>query len=648
MFNQVVTRDQAKTVAGVHAMIGSARSISPASDSSADNRTRREINMLLETAGRLILARARPAPRRNAVWAPIAFLLTASVVSSALPAEASEPAGTAAERTVGSGVEASGTPRLATVSIPGDPAFVAIARDVIDIVFTIDPSTAAGAGLFDDALRVPSYDPAAVRSLVARLDQDLAAMRALPWRSWPVDEQIDFRWVYANAETARRQLLDERLYERRPASWLEPLANDLVALASYLPDDRERPARLWTQVPAMLDEVRSVATAVTARDRETARKLAEALLAMAERDGSPEARAAVPALAAYGEDLSKLSSTREFAVIGAENYAWRFSHALLLDRTPAQLLADAQREMARVDSALALLAPKVSKPAEPTPRQLEEAAALTRDGLLGLYDRVEVELRQATVAAGFVTIPDGVGPIHARETPEAIVPLSGDGGSMNPPPMFARNDIGYWNVEHFQADWPAETRLAKVVSSENWRTSRLGPYAVHEGVPGHHLQLAIARLNADPIRVILADGAQIEGWALYAEEEFANHGGFGPSDDARYGVMRSYRFRIGRVVYDVNIETGAWDLQQAADYQQRAAAGQGKVNEDILRAIQWPTQLICYFTGKTQILALKEEYRRKLGVQYSDRTFNDAFLAEGSIPVSLIRAKLLGTPVPGL
>jgi uncharacterized protein (DUF885 family) len=58
--------------------------------------------------------------------------------------------------------------------------------------------------------------------------------------------------------------------------------------------------------------------------------------------------------------------------------------------------------------------------------------------------------------------------------------------------------------------------------------------------------------------------------------------------------------------------------------------------------------LIGYFTGKRQIVALKAEYKQKLGQAYSDRAFNDAFLAEGSIPVALIRAKLLGGTVPGL
>jgi uncharacterized protein (DUF885 family) len=276
------------------------------------------------------------------------------------------------------------------------------------------------------------------------------------------------------------------------------------------------------------------------------------------------------------------------------------------------------------------------------------ASALTRDSLLAMYDDMEAKLRAATVAGDFVTIPAAVGPIHARETPDAMVPLTGDGGSMNPPPPYVASNVGYWNVEHFQTSWDAKTRLEEVVHADGWKTNSFGPYAAHEGFPGHHLQLAIARQNPDPIRRVLADGMQNEGWGLYAEEELWRHGGLGDSADAKSSVLRSYRARIARVVYDVNLETGVWNLQQAADFQQNKPEGQGTVNEDLLRAINWPTQLLHYFTGKQQILALRAEYQRKLGAAYSDRAFHDAFLAEGSIPVPLIRAKLLGTPLPGL
>jgi uncharacterized protein (DUF885 family) len=169
---------------------------------------------------------------------------------------------------------------------------------------------------------------------------------------------------------------------------------------------------------------------------------------------------------------------------------------------------------------------------------------------------------------------------------------------------------------------------------------------VHEGVPGHHLQLSIARLNPNPLRSLLQDNALVEGWAMYAEEIFWRAGGLGDSPEAEYRTIGSWRGRIRRVFYDVHVECGDWTLQEAADFRGQARRGKGTVDEDILRAINWPAQLIGYFAGKMQILDLKAAYREKLGPEYSERKFNDALLAEGSIPVALIRAKLLGEAVP--
>jgi hypothetical protein len=535
-------------------------------------------------------------------------------------------------------------PRIATLPIPGPARFATLARDVVDIVVSLDPSLAAGSGLFADSVRTPSYAPENVTRLAARLDHDLAALRRLPWRRWDVDTQIDFRWIFATAETARRQLLTERLYEHRPAQWLEPVANDLIALASYAPDRPELQDAVLAQVPAMVAEMRTVAVRPTRRDVDTARKLADALAGMAETRG---VKAAAEALTAYSAALATATPREEHVVIGADSYAWRLRHTLLAPWSPAELLVRAQASLADVDARLATLPPRPPPPA-PTAAQLDEAHALTREGLLALYDGVESANRAATVKGGWVSIPDGVGPIHARETPDAMVPLTGDGGSMNPPPTYATSNIGYWNVEHFRPEWTEDERVETVIDAEGFLTNGMGPYAAHEGFPGHHLQLAIARLNPNPLRSILPDPAQNEGWGLYAEEALYEHGGLGTSQDSERSYLGSYRGRIRRVVYDVNIETGAWDLQQAADFKGQAAPGKGHVDEDILRSINWPTQLICYYVGKSQIVQLRDDYRAKMGASYDERAFHNAFLAEGSIPVALIRAKLLGEPVPDL
>lgn len=538
----------------------------------------------------------------------------------------------------------SSSPRLETLPIPGPTKFQKVAKDVLDIAWTMDPSGAANAGLMDDAIAVPSYSPKSIQALTARLDKDLATLRSLDWQSWGEAERIDFRWIYATASTLRHALVTERLFEHRPAQWLEPVAGVLIALASYAPERPELQDEILAKVPAMLAEMRTVATKPTRRDLDTAIKLVDALTAMARtRKATPVA----DALVAYGVELRGLKPETEFQVIGPESYAWRLKHALLLPWTPQELLASAEADLAIVDARIAALPPEQPLP-PPTEAQLTIARNLTRETQLGLFDTLEEALREATIRGGWVTIPDGVGPIRARETPDAMIPLTGDGGSMNPPPTYGSSNVGWWNVDHFHADAPEADRIERVVNAQNWTVSRMGPYAAHEGFPGHHLQLAIARLLEDPLRSILSDAVQNEGWGLYAEGALLAHGGFGDGVEAERWILRSYRHRIRRVIFDVKIETGQWTLQQAADFKYDAAPGQGRIDEDILRSINWPTQLICYYSGKKQILALREEYKSQMGSAYTDRDFHDRFLAEGSIPIALIRAAMLDEKVPPL
>ncbi|MEQ1501364.1 MAG: DUF885 family protein [Myxococcota bacterium] len=527
--------------------------------------------------------------------------------------------------------------RIATLDVPGPKAFVKAAREVVDLAAAIDPSIAANAGLFDDAVRVPRYDPASVRVLEARLDKVLAKLAKVPWATLDVHTQVDLRWVYAVAETQRRALVVERAYTHRPGQWLEPVSNDLIALASYAPERPELQDQVLALVPAMVAEMRTTCAEPTRRDIETGIALARALSGMA---ASRNATAAVKALDDYAVWLGTLTPTGEFTVIGADNYRWRLERAALLPWDPDALVARAEAALAAVDAELATIPPPEQVP--PTDEQRALAAALDRDRLLAMYDAIEDAHRAATIAGGWVSIPDTVGPIRARETPDALVPLTGDGGSMNPPPTFGASNVGYWNVEHFRPEWTEEERVAKVRAAERFRTNQMGPYAAHEGYPGHHLQLAIARSNPDPLRSILADPVQNEGWGLYAEEAFQQHGGLGDAPAARANTLRSYRFRILRVATDVKVETGAWTLEQAAIYKY---GPDGEVDEDVLRAINWPTQLVCYFAGKAQIVDLFAAWRAK-NPDAPERAFHDAFLAAGSIPIALIRAELLGEPVP--
>ena len=538
---------------------------------------------------------------------------------------------------------------VAELPIPGTSDFVRVAKDVIDARFALDPSAASGDGLFEDSARVPSFSPVSVAALHSRLEADVAALKAMPWRTWPVDEQIDFRWIYANARAADHILMSEKMYLHRPGAWLEPVANNFIALLTYAPERVDLRKKMWPMIPPLVAEIRATASP-TMRDAATTQGLIDGLLKMLAAEKADPARdAAAAALTAYAADLKNLKDAPESAVVGADNYAWILKNAELLPWTPSQLLSLAQTELGYVDAQMAELKPSLAAAPKATPEQLELAKSLTREKLLALYDQIAVDDRAALEKSGVLTVPSGVGPIRARETPDAMVPLTGDGGSMNPPPTYVQSNVGYWNVEHFHADWSLDRRVEAVLGALNQRINDMGPYAAHEGVPGHHLQLSVARLIQDPIRSILADGVQNEGWALYAEDMFQRAGGLGPSAEARYRTLDSWRHRVRRVIYDVNLESGLWTLQQAGDFKSMVATpGKGAVDEDVQRAINWPAQLICYFSGKTQIVQLREDYKKKMGSAYTDRDFHDRLLAVGSIPYVLARAKLLGEPVPDL
>lgn len=538
------------------------------------------------------------------------------------------------------------TPTVDTLPIPGHPQWVRIARDLLHVRYAIDGSQASQAGLMDDATLAPSYSPAVVTAEAARLRADMAVMRRLPWRSWSVDEQIDIRFLYALAQDDLRQLTVEKLYLHRPSQWLESLANNYINILTYAPEREDVRAKLTAQIPAMVAQMRKICTQPTARDASTAAGVIDGMVEMLKMEPASAAReSAIASLTSYEQELKATHPAREYTVIGAANYAWRLRHVELLPWTPQQLLALAQRELKRVDTDMAALKPQVKDP-QPTPEQIALAKSLDQQKLLALYNAIETNHHQVLDGLSIITVPAGVGPIVARVTPDAMVPLGGDGGSMNPPATYSSSNVGYWNVEHFHADMPLKDRIDTVVNAQDFNLTGMGPYSVHEGIPGHHLQLSIARLNRDPLRSIVSDPVQNEGWALYAEDEFWQAGGLGRSANAHFNTLRSWRFRVRRVFYDVNVESGSWTLQQASDWQQSAAPGKGIINDDVLRAINWPAQLICYFAGKEQILQLKAAYKAKMGRRYSEKAFNDALLSLGSVPYVFARAKLLGEPVP--
>lgn len=167
--------------------------------------------------------------------------------------------------------------------------------------------------------------------------------------------------------------------------------------------------------------------------------------------------------------------------------------------------------------------------------------------------------------------------------------------------------------------------------------------AYHEGIPGHHMQIAIAQeLQGLPeFRTLGGHTAYIEGWALYAEALPAEVGraehGLYKNPYKRFGQLGMEIFRAARLVVDTGIHSKKWDREKAVQYYlDNIPNPEGDVRAEIDRYIVWPGQATAYMIGKLKIEELRAKSETELGDKFDIREFHDIVLANGSVPLAVL------------
>jgi uncharacterized protein (DUF885 family) len=164
------------------------------------------------------------------------------------------------------------------------------------------------------------------------------------------------------------------------------------------------------------------------------------------------------------------------------------------------------------------------------------------------------------------------------------------------------------------------------------------PLSLHEAVPGHHLQLALAQEleNVPKFRNFIQYTAYVEGWGLYSEALGAEMG-FYQDPYSRFGQLTYDIWRAIRLVLDTGIHTMGWSRQKAIDY---FTANSAKTENDIAvevdRYIVWPGQALAYKIGELKIRELRKHAERELGDRFNIRDFHDRLLENGALPLPLL------------
>ena len=299
-------------------------------------------------------------------------------------------------------------------------------------------------------------------------------------------------------------------------------------------------------------------------------------------------------------------------------YAYFIRHHTSLDLSPEEIHEIGQREVERIDAAMAAIARDEGFPqgsADYERHLMTDPDYLFRDREQMLAYHRDLAMRvEPGLARFFRKLPRHRVGIRAIPPDREAVSAS----NYNSPAADGSRP-GWFNLKAYRAE----------------RQSRFDKPALvlHETNPGHHLQIATQlELEGLPeFRKVYHSTAYVEGWALYAESFGEDLGVY---DDAasRFGALESERFRARRLVVDTGLHAMNWTREQAVAYHGDAS--------EIDRYIAWPGQALAYKMGQLKILELRAAAERAYGAGFDIRDFHDAVLGNGALPLDMLEEEV--------
>jgi uncharacterized protein (DUF885 family) len=166
--------------------------------------------------------------------------------------------------------------------------------------------------------------------------------------------------------------------------------------------------------------------------------------------------------------------------------------------------------------------------------------------------------------------------------------------------------------------------------------------ALHEGVPGHHMQLTIAQeiQGLPDFRQQGGYTAYVEGWALYSER-LGEELGFYQDPYSYYGHLQDEMLRAIRLVVDTGLHYKQWNRQQVVDFfHDHSGIEEVDVQSETDRYIVWPGQALGYKIGQLKILELRDYARKELGDRFDIRKFHDHVLGAGALPMDVLETHI--------
>jgi uncharacterized protein (DUF885 family) len=584
----------------------------------------------------------------------------------------------AATTMLGASVPAA-TPAMSK-AISANTQFAALSKRYVDSLARFSPvnGTQLGDHRFDDKL--PDIT-ARGRGNRAAFDQAmLGSMARIDFKALSRDNQVDFLLL--------KNALDYELWDIQALkswSWNAQNYNDAAAGALYTLAARDFapwPKRLkaatarMEALPAFLLESRRqlVAAKVPQIYASTVAKQNSGIVEIAEGMLAPHAAELAPAdKARFDAALNKLKAAvadqqvwldktlvpaakGDFR-LGAKLYDQKMKFALMSTMTRPELKTKATAAAAATRAEMYRLAQQILQgkanapalPGKPTRDQQQKAieAALdltyaqrpARDGVETAAKATLASASDFVRAKGLVTMPTA--PVRI-----ITMPKFQQGNAVaycdSPGPLDKGQDT-FFAISPIPDDW-SDAQATSFLREYN--SYMIHDLSIHEAMPGHWLQIDHSNQDKSVLRAVLSSGPFVEGWAVYAEGMMADEGYLNGDPLFKLTVLKMRLRSITNTLLDIGIQTEGMTRDQAMDLmmkgafqQEREAAGKW------VRAQLSSTQLLSYFSGYEEHMAMREEAKSRWDAKFDLKTYNDAVLAHGSPPGRFVRELVFNLPI---
>jgi len=328
---------------------------------------------------------------------------------------------------------------------------------------------------------------------------------------------------------------------------------------------------------------------------------------------------------------------------GADYYAFELSRFTTTDLTPAQVHTLGLSEVARIRAEmLEVIARTDWSAADPAREALEPDARFAAFIAYLRSDPLFYHTSAESLLAGYRDICKRVD----AELPRyfKVLPRCPYGVREIPRFMAPQQTTAYYMPGSIDGGLPGWF-YANTFALDQRPTYEMIPLALHEAVPGHHLQIMLAEemTGTRHFRKGIDSTAFVEGWALYSERIGIDMGFFRDDPYADFGRLLYEMWRATRLVVDTGLHHLRWERQQAIDFMKaNTALSELNIAREVDRYIAWPGQACAYKIGELCIRGLRQEAEATLKDRFDVRGFHDAVLGAGPLPLPLLEARVRG------